>query len=96
MTYILKVFAAALMVVSAVLGVIAFSDTVDNLGRAGGERMFGALMLAAFACFVIAFLSGGILWVLTDISQRLAGPAKEADTLAAIKQNLKQELEARS
>jgi len=95
MTYILRVFAGALMLVSAVLSVIAFSDTLDNLGRAGGERMFGALMLAAFACFVIAFLSGGILYVLTDISQRLAGPAKAPD-MAAIKQTLKQQLEARS
>jgi S1-C subfamily serine protease len=33
--------------------------------------VLGALFLTAFACFLIAFLSAGILWVLTDISQQL-------------------------
>lgn len=54
-----------------VLGIIAafgsLSDALGNLGRPGGNQTLGALFLTAFACFLIAFLTVGILWVGTEI-----------------------------
>jgi hypothetical protein len=65
-----------MMVVVAILAFVSFSDALENLGQPGGERVLGALMLAAFACFLTVFLSAGILWVLTDISEQLELPRK--------------------
>jgi hypothetical protein len=96
--YILRIMAGFLMAISVLLAAVSFSDTADNLGHPGGERMFGALMLAAFACFVIAFLAGGMLWVLTDISEQLSspGPKSAEDQLGAIRERLNQKLAAKS
>src|SRR5580692_10743516 len=74
MAYALGLFAGFIMAGSLVLQFLSFSGAVDNLGKPEGDHMFGALMLTAFAGFLISFLSGGILWVLTDISEQLAGP----------------------
>jgi hypothetical protein len=71
MAYALRLIAGLVMAVAVVLAYVSMSDTMDNLGRPQGERTLGVLFLIAFACFLIAFLSAGILWVLTDISQQL-------------------------
>ncbi|MBZ5705270.1 MAG: hypothetical protein LAN63_07950 [Acidobacteriia bacterium] len=71
MAYALRLIAGFMMAVAAILAFVSFSDVPDNLGRPGGDRVLGALMLAAFACFLTVFLSAGILWVLTDISEAL-------------------------
>jgi hypothetical protein len=71
MAYALRLIAAVVMAVSVIVAIVSLSDALDNVGRPQGERVLGALFLVAFACFLIAFLSAGILWVLTDISQQL-------------------------
>ena len=71
MAYALRLIAGLVMGVSVIVASVSLSDALDNLGRPQGERVLGALFLAVFACFLIAFLSAGILWVLTDISQQL-------------------------
>jgi predicted PurR-regulated permease PerM len=71
MAYALRLIAAVVMAVCVVVAIVSLSDALDNLGRPQGERVLGALFVVAFACFLIAFLSAGILWVLTDISQQL-------------------------
>ena len=74
--YALRLVAGLMMALVAILAFVSFSDALDNLGRPEGERVLGALMLAAFACFLKVFLSAGILWVLTDISEQLERPRK--------------------
>jgi len=71
MAYVLRLTAGLVMAMSVIVAFVSLSDVVDNLGRPQGERVLGALFLVAFACFLIAFLSAGVLWVLTDISQQL-------------------------
>jgi len=71
MAYALRLIAGLIMAVAVILAFVSMSDAFDNLGRLQGERVLGATFLVAFACFLIAFLSAGILWVLTDISEQL-------------------------
>jgi hypothetical protein len=69
--YTLRLIAGLVMAVSILAACGAFSDAMDNLGRPQGERALGVMFLVALACFLVAFLSAGMLWVLTDISQQL-------------------------
>jgi hypothetical protein len=71
MAYALRLIAGLVMAVSAIVICLSLSDALDNLGQPQGERVVGALFLVASACFLIAFLSAGIVWVLTDISEHL-------------------------
>jgi NADH:ubiquinone oxidoreductase subunit 6 (subunit J) len=71
MAYALRLIAGLVMAVAVIFAFVSMSDALENLGRPEGERVLGATFLVSFACFLIAFLSAGILWVLTDISQQL-------------------------
>lgn len=75
-TYLLRLCARLVMIVAALATFGSFSDAMDNLGRPDGERALGALLLIATASCLIAFLSAGMLWVLSEISEQL-GPAKK-------------------
>jgi len=66
-TYLLRLLAAIMMAAAFIAGGIAFSDALDELGRPNGQSMLGAMFLAASACFLTAFLSGGVLWVLSEL-----------------------------
>jgi hypothetical protein len=74
----MKILAAVMMMTAIVLGFISFNDVAENLGRPGGDHILGAVMLAAFACFLVLFLVGCILWVLSDISGQIAAAHKLA------------------
>jgi hypothetical protein len=76
MAYVLRLMSGLMMAVAVVLAVVSLSDVADNLGRPAGDHVLGGLMLAAFACFLAVFVGGGILWVLTDISDQLAPAPK--------------------
>jgi hypothetical protein len=69
--YFLRLVAGLMMTVSIVAACFSFSDAMDNLGRPGGERILGTVLLGTFAGFLIVFASAGVLWVLTDISEQI-------------------------
>jgi hypothetical protein len=73
----LRLVSGFLMAIAAIFSVVCFSSTLDYLGKPEADHVLGTLNLAAFACFLLAFLAGGVIWVLTDISQQLA-PKPEA------------------
>jgi hypothetical protein len=76
MAYALRMIAGLAMALSVIAVFASFSDAMANLGRPDGGQTLGVMFLVAFACFLIVFLSAGVLWVLTDISQRLHRPAQ--------------------
>jgi hypothetical protein len=83
MAYALRLIAGLTMALSLIAVCGSFSDAMDNLGRPGGDRALGALLLTTLACFLVAFLCAGVLWVLTDISQQLERPAQTQTTSSA-------------
>lgn len=70
-THALRFFAGLVMVVAVIASLGSFSDAIDNLGRPEGERTLGVLFLVATATFLVAFLSAGMLWILSGISEQL-------------------------
>lgn len=70
-TYALRFLSGLVMVGAVIAGFGSFSDAMDNLGRPEGERTLGVLFLVATAAFLVAFVSAGMLWVLSEISEQL-------------------------